>query len=180
MKISAVLITNGNVDLQPVLDTLINFEDVVVYDKREVARDLRMYGRFTSMLGAKHDVIYTQDDDVLTDPAKICAEYKPGWVTTNVPPERRAFYSDGVTLIGWGSVFDRSLVAAFDKYFEHYPMDDLFLREADRVFTGLNRCRNIDVPIRHLGYAYAMNRMGQQTNHLASLAAIRQRIYAIR
>lgn len=180
MKITAVLITKGDVDLEPILQSLLQFEDIIVYNKLEVEHDYLLYGRYTSMIGAKYDIIYTQDDDVITDPMKVCAEYKPGWVTANVPPARRAEYSDGVTLVGWGSVFDRHLLNAFDRYFEHYPIDELFLREADRVFTGLNRCRNIDVPIRHLQHAYASDRMGQESRHLSDLAAIRQRIYAIR
>ena len=42
-----------------------------------------------------------------------------------------------VTLVGWGAVFRRDWLSVFDRYVERYGVDDLLLREADRIFTLL-------------------------------------------
>lgn len=179
MDVSAVLVTRGDVDLSPVLATL-PFSDVVVYDNSQEDQDCKVYGRYKAMERAKHDIIFTVDDDALTDPAEICKHYRVDTITANVPPDRRGFYSDGVTLIGWGSVFHRGMASCFSRYLKRWPMDDLFLRECDRVFTGLNRSRNIDVPFTHLPHAHGQDRMGAEAWHLRDLAEIRRRIYSLR
>jgi hypothetical protein len=94
--------------------------------------------------------------------------------------ERRHFYYDGIALMGWGSVFDRTLRGAFNGYLRHWPADDLFCRECDRVFTALNKTKPIDIPFGHLPQAFGPDRMGQETRHLNDLAQIRQRIGRIR
>lgn len=177
-QVSAVIVTRGDVDLKPILDSL-PFKDIIVYDNSK-EQDYKVYGRYFAMREAHHSVIYTQDDDCITDPLAIIANYQTGIVTANVPPDRRAFYGDGVTLIGWGSVFDRNSTLVFERYWERWPMDELFLRECDRVFTGLNRCRNIDVPFQHLPHAHGSDRMGTERNHLKDLTEIRRRIHEIR
>lgn len=178
VQISAVLVTRGDVGLSPILASL-PFDDVVIWDNSRRG-DIGVFGRYLAMAEAKHPVIYTQDDDCIVDAAAVVAEYQPGVVTANVPVDRRSFYNDGVTLIGWGSVFDRHLYRVLFDYLEKWDKDDLFSRECDRVFTGLNRCRNIDVPFEHLPHAHGSDRMGAEKRHLADLAEIRRRIYSIR
>jgi hypothetical protein len=179
VQVSAVLVTRGDVDLSPVLATL-PFDDVVIWDKTKRPEDYFIWSRYVAMQEAKHDVVYVQDDDCLTDPAVIASQYRPGFITANVPPERRDFYRDGVTLIGWGSVFHRSMATVFNRYLKRWPMDELFMRECDRIFTGLNRCRNIDVPFEHLPHAHGSDRMGAEKRHLQDLAEVRRRIYELR
>lgn len=135
--------------------------------------------------GAAHCVpgeqfIYTQDDDCIVDAEALMEHYEDGLIVTNVSADRRAFCSDGVTLIGWGALFHRSLLSVFDRYLELYPMDELFLRECDRLFTGLNRTRCVEVPLEHLPHAFARDRMGMERIHLADLAEIRRRIEELR
>lgn len=178
MKVSAVIVTKGNTDLSPVLKTL-PFDDVVVWDNSKQF-DWMVYGRYVAMDLAKNDVIYTQDDDAVTDPDQVVAQYVPGVVTCNMPPERRPFYHDGIALMGWGSVFDRTLRDAFCGYFSHYPADEIFLRECDRVFTALNKTKLIDVPFEHLPHATDSTRMGQERRHLEDLSRIRARLGKIR
>lgn len=176
--ISAVLVTKGDVDLTPILQTL-PFDDVVIHDNSK-DRDYKVYGRYMAMNRAKHDIIYTQDDDAVTDPIVICQHYKHGFVTANMPLDRRSFYSDGIALIGWGSVFDRYATEAMKPYFDRFTFDDLFMRECDRVFTALNTVNLIDVPFTNLPNATAVDRMGQEQRHLQDLATIRERIIKIK
>lgn len=179
MLISAVLVTRGDVDLSPVLDAL-PFEDIVIHDNSKMPTDSMVYGRYLAMQRAKYDIVYTIDDDAITNSIAVCSQYREGMITANVPHDRRGFYSDGVTLLGWGSVFDRGLTAVFEKYLERFPADDLFLRECDRIFTGLNQVHVVDVPIKHLPHAHGSDRMGAESRHLADLAEVRRRIYSLR
>jgi hypothetical protein len=176
MNITAIVVTKGDVDLKPVLDSLHGFDEVIVWDNMR-RLDSKVYGRFAAIQEADNEVIYVQDDDVIVQtPHLVCGYFDPGMVVANVPPERRGFYSDGITLIGWGAVFHRSAVNVFDQYLAEWPMDDLFLRECDRIFTGLNHSINIDVPFQHLPYAHGLDRMGSEMTHLVDLAEIRTRL----
>lgn len=82
--ISAVVVTRGDVPLDPVLESL-PFPEVVVWDnagdvvvyregivwRREPARDLAVYGRYEGIRYASHDLIYVQDDDCVLPPESI-------------------------------------------------------------------------------------------------------------
>lgn len=178
MNISAVIVTKGDVDLSPVLASL-PFDDIVVWDNSK-EQDYKVYGRYVAMKRAKYSIIYSQDDDAITQPERICKHYMPGVITANLPIPRRVEYPDGITLLGWGSVFDKSLTGVFAKYLRRWPMDELFLRECDRVFTGLNRTWNITLPFEHLPQAFTDDRMGQEKRHLSDLQEIRNRLASIR
>jgi hypothetical protein len=171
VKISAVIPTKGDVDLQPILSGLPADEVIVVN-----APGRGLYARYEAIEQAKHDVIYTQDDDCLVDASAVVAEYEPGAVTCNMPSWKRPEYPDGIALVGWGAVFHRNMVKVFGRYLSRFPADDLFLREADRVFTKLNRCKLIDVPFSHLPHAHAADRLGANGGNLNYLTRIRVRL----
>jgi hypothetical protein len=148
-KVSAVLITRGDVDLDPILETL-PYDDVVVWNGRErQENNPGTFGRYEAMREAKHDVIYVQDDDcVFRHHEELCAGYDPGRIT--------AVYGHGETpdglgdmaLIHGGALVDRDVsLAAFDRYLERWPMDEGFYREADMIHGTL-------VPFRHLHLPY--------------------------
>lgn len=158
-----------------------NFRDVIVWDNSRAAIDLKVLGRFVAMMQSKTDFIYTQDDDCIVSYKQIIDDYDRDHIVANMPEDRRGFYNDGVALIGWGAVFHRELASsAFKRYLDKYALDDLFLRECDRVFTGLNTVRMVDVPYRNLPSAHGADRMGEEKRHLEDLAEIRRRIYSIR
>lgn len=98
MNVSAVIVTRGNVDLQPVLDSLPKEWERVVWDNSGASssqealekaalgsgfvgengkwmtatNDLSVYGRYAAIEYASHDLIYVQDDDVIvSDPQAI-------------------------------------------------------------------------------------------------------------
>lgn len=175
MQVSAVIVTRGDVDLGPVLSAIEADEVIVRRGNGGV------WERYEAAMAAKHEVVYTQDDDCVVEYAEVIATYESGRVTCNMPEYKRAEYPDGIALVGWGAVFHRAEVfAAFQRYFRLWSKDALFNREADRVFTGLSRLKLIDAPFQHLRHAHGADRLGAQPDHLANLGAIRERIYACR
>ena len=140
--------------------------------------DFKVFTRYiyTSLHDPYFPYVYTQDDDCVVNPDLILYAYEPGVVTCNMPLHRRAEYADGVALVGWGAIFDRNLTSVFNLYLRHFPIDDLFLTECDRVFTGLNRVKMIDVPFVNLENAEGADRLHKRSDHWEKLREIRERI----
>ena len=180
MKVSAVIVTRGNVDLSrqvEALNTVPTVEEVLVWDNSQ-ACDFKVYSRYLAMRHAKNPFIFTCDDDCLVDANAVISAYTSGNVVVNMPSAKRSEYevlAPGVALVGWGAVFDATAVSVFDAYLSCYPMDELFLRECDRVFTALNTVQYVDIPIEHLSHAFS-GRMGNEPRHLYDLAEIQKRI----
>jgi hypothetical protein len=179
MNVTGIVVTRGDVDVSPVVASMACCDETIVYDNSQ-EQDYKVYGRFIAAKRARNPVVFVVDDDAVTDVDAICKQYRPGVVTANVPQDRRPFYADGITLIGWGAIFHRALTACFDIYLKRWPMDDLFLRECDRIFTGLSPTRLIDIPFTHLPHAYGDDRMGMEKTHLQDLAEIRKRLAMLR
>ena len=178
-KTSCVIVTRGNVDLSEIRASL-PFEDVVIWDNSE--NNEMVFGRYCGAERARNDIIAVQDDDaVIEDWPAILAEYKPGVVACNMGPAHRAFYQPiGLALVGFGAVFDRSLIQpTMDRYYQRFPKDELFMRECDRVFTALNPLNVITVPYRNLPHEETTQRMWRERRHVDDLTAIRRRIAAL-
>lgn len=168
-QVSAVIVTRGNVDLTPVLDTLI-FDDVVVWDN-SVEPDLMTYGLVPAVERAKHDVIWSQDDDIVHPPenqARIIAKYRPGVLTGCMWTEWSAgAYQQGIlggyddlVFYGSGAVYDRNLPArAAARYLAHYPHDDFFRLWFSCIFGVLAPTRQLDVRFLERACASADYRM---------------------
>lgn len=88
MNVSAVIVTRGDVDLQPVVDTLPFEWELLVWDNGQgrlrginlqesklLAKpidDCAVYGRYAAIEYASHDLIYVQDDDcIVSNPQAI-------------------------------------------------------------------------------------------------------------
>lgn len=177
--IKAVTITRGGYDISPVFQSLDNrgFSRIQIYDN-SVYLDFKVFSRFIAAQSAIPGWVYTQDDDVIVDLA-----HYPWHLTTkdrilsNMPAAYRPNYPGPVQLLGFGSIFHTSLVRpTFDRYFRHFPIDELFLIECDRVFTALNTCTLIDVPITHMPYATSDGRLYKQSGHSTRRREIERRI----
>jgi hypothetical protein len=145
--------------------------------------DFKVFGRYANLYpehGFHHQIIYTQDDDCVLDTDSFLPAYEPGVVTCNMPAHRRPEYSDGIALVGWGAIFDRNLTSVFNLYLKHYPLDDLFLTECDRIFTGLNKVKMIDVPFTNLPNAETPDRLHKRPDHWDRLSEIRQRVHRVK
>lgn len=185
-NITAVVVTRQSGEhLEQVMESLraAGFGEILVWDNCQEV-DCKVYGRYVAAERAAFDVVYVQDDDCIVDAAAVCRNYEPGAVTCNWPEPHRSvnanLYRGGIALVGWGAVFDKALLDSFDDYHEMWDIDDLFLRECDRVFTALNRVNLIEVPMRHLPSAEGPDRMWRERRHLGDLEAIKDRIAAAR
>lgn len=146
MNVTAVLVTWWKRDAGRVVEHLKSlncFDDVIVWRNSPTA-DVRIFGRYLAALQSRSDWLYTQDDDCLVRdiPGLLShhAERNPDGLTNYVTAGHRQLYAANyapVSLVGWGAVFHRRLLGGLSRYLTTYPLDALFLREADRVFTGM-------------------------------------------
>lgn len=125
-KVSAVLITRE--DRYPT-DIALNFPfDEVIVNTRcpNVKR------RFDLAQQARNEVIYVQDDDAEIDIA-LLASYYDGRMTHAITPGHAQIYrGTGVTLIGWGCFFRKSMIDWSKWEAKYGDVDEM---EADRIFT---------------------------------------------
>jgi hypothetical protein len=176
VNISAIVVTKGGYDLSPVLAPL-RCDEVIVWDN-SLRPDRKVYGRYLAIAEARNDVVYVQDDDCIVQAEDLIGQYDRDVIVCNVPRDRRNAYRDGVTLVGWGAVFHRSM-ADFSRYLKAYPEDELFWRECDRVFTYLHPHREVEVGVHQLPYAFGNDRMGTEPRHGGDLKEIRRRLYSL-
>jgi hypothetical protein len=182
MSVSAVIVTRGDVDMGPVIESL-PFDDVIVWDNA-TRTDFKVYGRYLAVAEAHGEYIYTQDDDCVVSEESIAALLalrSPGSVVCNTTSAHRASYEPlHIGLVGWGAVFQRDAPArAFARYAERWPMDDMFMRECDRIFTGLTPLRWAELPFEHLRHAGARDRMFYDPSHQSDFGTVRERIAAL-
>lgn len=184
-QVSAVVVTRGDVDLSPILDSLI-YDECIVWDNSTKDRNYSVYGRYLAMAECKHDVIFFSDDDVLfTAHDELLAAYEPNRITCNMPSpwyENMQYDQLGMCLVGAGSLVPRDLPPrAFAAYLERWPMDDLFLDYCDFVSGMLSPGLRLDLGYEVLPHATAPGRInttpgshmrrGIMLNHVLNLRA---------
>lgn len=171
MKISAVIPTRGDVDIKPIVDHLRTCPQI---DDVWVVTGDTPYNRYVAAREkAQHQTIYTQDDDCITEIAPLIAAYEQGVIVNAMTPEHAVQYTGRQTLLGFGAMFDRSMLAVLDGW----ERDALFFRESDRIFATLNPHKTVFPKIRILPQAFAENRLWRQLDHLSARDAINQRIF---
>lgn len=161
-EVTAVIVTRGDCDIEPILESLI-FREVVVWDNSRKAEDAGAYGRYLAIEQADTSVIYFQDDDCIVpmvEQRMLVKLYEPGKLVALMPRERTD-YKDTV-LIGWGAIFDRDLPElAFRRWVEAgHEMESREFRVvgADFVFPMLTPHRRWHGAHRDLPHAHAANR----------------------
>lgn len=175
--VSAVIVTKGDVDLAPVLESLI-FDDVVVWDN-SVEQDMKTYGRVLGAMRARNPVVYSQDDDIVhsrDNQEAILAAYEPGVLTGCMWRE----WSDGargqgiengyddLVFPGSGSVCDRTVWAdAINAYLDHWPFDDFMRLWSDTIIGIIAPTKQLDIRFDPLPCADAANRMAKLPNAVA-------------
>ncbi len=154
-KISAVLITREEIFPEIIMDRL----DIDFFD----------YHRYLAAAKAKNDIIYVQDDDTMVNFQVLFSKYN-GQLTNTMTKAFQEKYKDlDCTLVGWGCYFPKSALSVFDKYIAKYGVDMHLAREADRIFTHLNKPWNTVIQP-HEDLFQTQDRMGYQENHYASMA----------
>jgi hypothetical protein len=163
-KISLCLITKDPVYPQEILDNISQFpwgEVLILKNSDSVSR------RYELAKKAKFETIAFQDDDCICHWNDILALSQPDIINTPLKQGHFDAYKDSISsLVGWGSVFPKSLLNSLEKYVIIYGEDEVYKRECDRIFTYLNFPQNrLVLPIVDLPSAYAPDRMWRQPNH---------------
>ena len=154
-KISAVIPSNGGrkEELEHIVDYITPFFDEVIIQK-DVGN--QVYTRYEGIVRASNDIIYTQDDDCLIDNIKeLISLYEEDTIIANAnPPSIRKYKDTGICLIGYGSIFNKSLIGKMENFRIKLGDDDLFNREADRIFTYFNKFKLITKTIKNFTSAF--------------------------
>lgn len=162
--------TRGDVDMQPILSHLKQYPEI---EDIEVIAGTTPYNRYIAAARAVNEVIYTQDDDCITDIRPLIEAYESGLIVNAMTPQHAAQYPGRQTLLGFGCIFDRWLIDCL----RGWEQDALFLRESDRVFATLNPHKSVFPEIRLLPQATADNRLYRQVEHLPARYEMNQRIF---
>ena len=110
--VAFVLVTRGDVDIEPILETLPPVAETIIWDDRERGSK-GCYGRWLATEETDCPVILFQDDDLIfTAHEQLLASYEPERITTNMPSpwyEQTGYAEWGVGLVGAGSLVPRGL-----------------------------------------------------------------------
>jgi hypothetical protein len=131
-----------------------------------------IYRRYELAKKANNSIIFTMDDDCLVNYQVLFRHYNGQITNTMTKPFIPHYEKMGCTLVGWGCYFPKSMLTCFDKYIERYGEDDPhLLREADRIFTLLNKPFNTIIMPHEDLFQNDENRMSSPKNidfHFAS------------
>lgn len=164
-KISAILITREPEFPEIILDRLDLdfFDEILIYNNCP-----SVYHRYLCAAKAKNQTIYVQDDDCMVNYQVLFEKYN-GQITNTMTKDFQKKYENlECTLVGWGCYFPKSMLSVFDKYIAKYGVDQHLLREADRIFTNLNRPWNTVIQP-HEDLFQTPDRMGFQPEHYTSM-----------
>jgi hypothetical protein len=180
--VTAVIVTRGDVDLDPILSDMPDFREVLVaLDPPESCM-----GRWLKAQDATTDLVFFQDDDVLfsnhdalldawrDDDVMLC-NMNPEWVGSGPWS-----YND-VGLVGAGALVRRdSWESAFIRYLTQYPEDRLLYDWADFVVGILTPHRKIDLGYTIRDAAYADNRLANTPGNRIRKHAVMSRARRMR
>lgn len=175
---TAVIVTRGNVDLTPVLDSLPKAWPVVIYDNSKRGQDLKVYGHFAVLPEVETEYVYMQDDDAICPAADLLA----AWDEKKHRDVILLNEADGETpWISWGGIFRRDLPAEpLQRYIDAYGFSDDVLLWCDLIFATLTPWVNVDLGRESLPHAYADDRMWRQPGHYDEQARVRALAEALR
>ncbi len=137
--ITAVLVTRGDVDLEPIIETL-PYGAIVIWDNSQRPVDYGVFGRYVALSEVRTPLVYFQDDDCLVScHDALLAAWESGYDVGNAfdDKERLARYA-GTTLLGWGALFDVDLPwRAFLRFAREWPLEELWQTGEFRGQGGL-------------------------------------------
>jgi glycosyltransferase involved in cell wall biosynthesis len=181
-NVSAIIVTRGNVDLEPCLAEL-PYDDVIVWDNNEREHDYKCFGRYAAIPEAKNPVVYFQDDDIIfTAHQELLAAYEPGVLVANMDNDWYQGYYQGLTVLpGAGSICDADMAAdAFGQYLDEHPFDDALLTFGDHAFGILSPSKVVDLGFEVREFADAPDRLYQQPGSTERKWAMIRRAHALK
>lgn len=138
-------------------------DEVLIRDNS--SENLMSYGKYLLIPKAKNDTIYYQDDDCIVNNLEELVKEYDGTMVTNIKGSHFGMYQGKDSMMGWGCIFDKKHVARLEDYTMKYGVDDILLREADRIFTCLVPHRNILADVTDFPSCDAEYALYKQPNH---------------
>lgn len=142
MKASAVLLRwQRKNELNKIVSHLKKYphliDEIIIWDNRN--QNMCGYGRYLGAIEAKNDIIYTQDDDCLIyNIDELFSLFNNTCIVNNMKKNHLKIYKKlNHTLPGWGMIFNKNWIKCLNNYIRIYGIDDIFLRDTGRLFTGL-------------------------------------------
>ena len=122
----------------------VGFEDIIIRYDDDTPTINGDINRLLAVEDAKNDIIYSQDDDcMIHNIGQLIKNYKKDSITHNMTAERMRYYNsiglEEMPLIGWGAIYHKDLLDNIQPYLDKYGVDDLFRRDANRVFAWMNK-----------------------------------------
>jgi hypothetical protein len=184
VNVTAIIVTRGDINLQPIIATL-PYTELIIWDNAQRPTNEKCFGRYLAITEATHDVIYYQDDDVIfRNHHQLLAAYQPGKITANMPSpwyERTGYQELNCAQVGAGALLDRRLPdPAIRLYLEHWPKDDLFLDYCDDIVGMLTPWQRHDFGYEILPHATAPGRISTRPGATERQAEIRRRALSLR
>ena len=162
-EVTAIIVTRGDVDLEPILETL-PYPRVIVWDNSKREWDAKCYGRYLAAEEAETEYVYWQDDDLIfRNHDALLAAWEPDKLVVNMPSpwyESMEYNTLGQALVGAGSLCPKGYWRrAFDRYRAHFTQDEIFLNYCDFVFGRLVPFTRHDFDYEPFEYADAAGRI---------------------
>jgi hypothetical protein len=170
-SVCAVIPTRGDVPMDKIVAHIKSYPEIA---EVKVVVGTTTFNRYLAAEKAEQEIIYTQDDDCITDLRPILDAHEPGIIVNAMTPDHAKIYGGSQTLIGFGSIFDKSLVASV--MHPRWERDELFFSKADRIFGTINKHKTVFPKIEILRYATAKNRSYRQDDHGTKVIAMNERI----
>ncbi len=184
-NVTACLVTRGDVDMAPIIDSLI-FDNVIVWNNWRDP-DWKVAGRYMAALRAPTDHVYWQDDDTIVSPGtqrQLLREFDPtadDVVANWGHGENPAGYDD-LPLVCGGAIAYRW--AAWDgilRYGAEWPLADDFKYECDFIVGALYRnWRHVHLGFEIRDVAYNGERLADEPWQRELKAKMTDRARAIR
>jgi hypothetical protein len=177
-QVSCCLITKDLTYPREILDHLLSFafgEVMILAGCDSPHRKQELFAK------AKYDYIYYQDDDCIAPVLQLVELSKPNIINCAMKPGHlQAYARSRIALLGWGSIFPKSVIRVLDQYRGVHGEDFLYKRETERIMTWFSYPQNrLELPIQDLPSAMASDRLSMQPNHYDYIPMVEQRCAAI-
>lgn len=164
-RVTACLVTRGDVDLDPILDSLI-FGRTIIWNNQE-RPDWKVAGRYWAALEAPTPWVYWQDDDTIVPEQtqrELCHAGAAHPVVANWGHgENPDGYEDLPLVCGGAIAYKYAAWDAICRYGAEYPLDEAFMYECDFVVGALYRdWRHVHLPFEIRDVAYNGRRLADQ------------------